>query len=182
MRLIIILGFLSLPLLSVSQGEMLLLKKNNKVFRTYYAGSSIILDEGRGLQQAQIRRLRNDSVFLVQYQVRQVMTIMGVPGLDTVGTYEFGISYSDILKIAEAPHGWTWQGTGASLFYGGGILTTAGLLTWVFAKKNTRYYARPGFVIASAGATGIGYLLMQVRAGKRFPIGKKYTLEFINTK
>lgn len=180
-RITILLGFLIAPFCSNAQGEMLLLKKKGKVFKSYYAGSDIIFDAGMGLQQAQIYQMKNDSVFLVQYDVRQVMTTLGIPRWDTVGAYRFAINYKDIRELAEAPHGWNWHSAGAVLLGGGTLLTAAGLLTWVLAKKDTRYYARPEFVGTAAALAAVGFLLQKTKSGKRWNIGKKYTLQYIGT-
>lgn len=182
MKILTIILFFVLPLFSTAQGDMLLLRKKGKVIRSYYPGSTLYFDAGRGIQEAQISRMENDSLFLIQYQVRQVMTTLGIPRWDTVGNYRFALDYREILQIAEMPHGWNWNAAGATLFGGGTLLTAAGLLTWVFAKKDTRYYARPGFVAASAAAAAVGFLLLQTKSGKRFTIGEKYKLQYISTK
>ncbi len=181
MRLFIILSLFIAPVFSNAQGQMLLLKKKGKVFRSYFPGSVIFYDDGFGLQRAHVDRMRNDSLFLVQYQVNRVMTPSGFPFLDTLGTYSFAVSINDIRTMAEEKHGWDWQTSGAALFGGGAVLTTGGLLTWVFSKKNTRYYARPEFVITSAALTGIGFMLMRISPSHKWRLGKKYTLQYISS-
>lgn len=181
MRFIIIPILFFVPLLSNAQGDMLLLKKKSKVVRSYFSGSSIYFDNGFGMKQAQISRMKNDSLFLVQYQIRRVVTTSGFAFPDTLGTYGFTVAYRDIDALAEMKHGWDWQTSGAALFGGGAVVTTAGLLTWVFSKKDTRYYARPGLVISAAALTGVGYLLMQVSPAHKWKIGRKYSLQYIST-
>lgn len=180
-RISILLGFFIMPFFSNAQGEMLLLKKKGKVYKSYYAGSNILFDAGMGMQEAQIYQMKNDSIFMVQYDVRQVMTTLGIPRWDTVGSYRFTIDYKDIRALAEMPHGWNWHSAGTVLLSGGTLLTAAGLLTWVLAKKDTRYYARPEFVGTAAALAVVGFLLLQTKSGKRWPIGKKYTLLYIGT-
>lgn len=79
-------------------------------------------------------------------------------------------------------HGWDWQTSGAALLGGGTLLTVGGLLTWVFAEKNSRYYARPELVVTAAALAGIGYLLTKTKSGKGYRIGGKYALQYISTK
>lgn len=181
-RIVFIFFFCSIPFLVSAQGDILLLRKKGKVFRSYFPNSEIIYNAGSGMRQARISELKNDTLFLVEYQVSPVITSFGIPGIDTLGSYRYTIAYRDIVAVGQLKEGWTWHNTGVTLFGGGAILTTAGLLTWVFSEKNTRYYARPEFVIAAAAATVAGFLLMQVRTQHQWEIGKKYTLEYINTK
>lgn len=181
-RILIILTLMSLPAMALAQGDMLLLKKKGKVIRSYYPGSTIYFDIGGGPQKATIYQLKNDSLFLVQYQVRQVMTTLGTQRPDTVNSYRYGFGYDEIVKLIEPARGWDWHSAGTVLFGGGTLLTTAGLLTWVLAKKDSRYYARPEFVAVSAALAGIGYLLLQTNSGKHFAIGKKYSLQYISAK
>lgn len=165
----------------MAQRDMLLLKKNSKVIKTYFNGSTIYFDNGFGMKQAQINSIKNDSLFLIQYQIRQVGTTSGFRFPDTLGTYGFTVAYRDIDALAEMKHGWDWRTSGAALFGGGAVVTTAGLLTWVFSKKDTRYYARPALVISAAALTGIGYLLMHVSPAHKWKIGRKYSLQYIST-
>lgn len=179
-RIITIISFFLLPVCVSAQGEMLLLKKHGKVQKSYFPGSRFVFDAGMGWQQAEIYDLKNDSVFLVQYQVRQVLTTLGTLRPDTIGTYRFELAVGDIQKLAKERKGWSWSASGASLFGGGILLTTGGLLTWVLSSKNGPYYASTGFVITSAALAATGFLLMQVDS-KRYKLGNKYTLEFIGT-
>ncbi len=171
---------LACPATLLAQGNMLLLKKNGKVMKSYYEGSEILFNQGMGTQRANIELLKDDSLFLIQYDVRTRMTNLGVYILDTVATYRSKISYKDIISLGKMKKGWNWNTAGASLFGGGALLTTAGLITWVVAKPNTRYYARPALVITAAALTVVGYLLMK-SSGQHYHIGKKYTLQFIST-
>lgn len=167
-----------LPVWLSAQGNILMLKKKNKTLKNFYEGSEIIFDAGMGMQKAQIYQMKNDSLFLVQYQVEQRMTSLGFAVPDTVAAYRSGINYREIRAIGTIPSSF-WNASGASLFGGGALLTTAGLLTWVFAKPDTRYYARPELVIAAAALAGVGFLMMK-SSGKKMVIGKKYSLQYIS--
>ncbi|MCW5914625.1 MAG: hypothetical protein KIT66_08450 [Chitinophagaceae bacterium] len=178
-KIIILLCIIILPASVFAQGEMLILKKKGKVEKSFFKGSEMLFDLGMGMQKGNIYQFKNDSVFLVWYDVRPVMTSLGITISDTVSSYRYGFPYADIVAIGKEQKGWNWNAAGASLFGGGSLLTIAGLATWVFAEKDTRYYARPEFVAASAAATGIGYLLLRAK-GHKMKIGRKFTLEYIN--
>lgn len=182
-RLFFFLGLFLFPFLASAQGDMLLLKKKGKVIKTYFPGSVIYVNVGDGFQEFYINKLENDTLFLFQYQIRDYMTNLGLPKKDTTGTIGYVFHYNEILSLYQPKtSGWDWRVSGASLFGGGVLLTAAGLLTWVFSEKNSRYYARPEFVGASAALAGIGYLLLQAHSGNKWTIGHKYTLQYISTK
>lgn len=166
------------PALINAQGNMMVLKKRAKVVQTFFEGSEIMYNSGYGMQKAHIYHLKNDSLFLVQYQVVQRMTSLGVYILDTVAAYRSAIGYRDIRSIGKEGSSF-WNSSGATLFGGGTLLTTAGLITWIFSKPNTRYYARPALVITSAALAAAGYLMMK-SSGKKMVIGKKYSLQYIS--
>jgi len=169
-----------LPFAAFAQSDILVLKKRNKLVQSFYPGSQIYYSTALGFRDAYIKDIKKDSLFLVQYDVRTVMTNLGVYMLDTVAAYPYAISYKDITAIGKHTGGFI-KNSGAALFGGGTLLTAAGLVSWVLAKPNTRYYARPELVGGAAVLAGVGFLMM--KADKRsMPVGKKYSLQYISTR
>lgn len=164
-----------------AQSDLLILKKNNRTIQSFFPGSEIIFSANERYYDAYVTSIERDSVFLIQYDVRQVATNLGVYMLDTVARYHFAIDYKDITTFGRIRNNFNWSASGGALFGGGILLTIAGLGTWIFSKPNTRYYARPELVIGAAALTGIGYLLMKTN-NKNMKLGKKYTLHYINVK
>jgi hypothetical protein len=164
-----------------AQNDLLILKKNNRNVESFYPGSEMDFSTNARYYEAYVTSIEKDSVFLVQYDVRRVYTNLGVFVLDTVAQYHFGINYHDIISFGKKRKNFDWNSSGAALFGGGVLLTTAGLATWVFAKPNTRYYARPQLVIGAAALAAVGYLLMK-SGNKTMILGKKYTLHYIKMK
>lgn len=99
--------------------------------------------------------------------------------MDTVAIYRSRMHYHQIESIIKERTGFNWRGSGYALFYGGILLTAAGLGTWIFSEPDTRYYASPELVIGAAALTGIGYFLKRSRVPE-LKIGKKYSLEYVN--
>ncbi len=164
-----------------AQNDLLILKKNNRTVESFYPGSEMDFSTNARYYEASVTSIAKDSVFLVQYDVRRVYTNLGVFVLDTVAQYHFGINYHDIISFGKTRKNFDWNSSGAALFGGGVLLTTAGLVTWIFAKPNTRYYARPELVIGAAALAGVGYLLMK-SGNKTMLLGKKYKLHYIKMK
>ena len=166
---------------SLAQSDLLVLKKNNKRIQSFYPGTKIIFSTEMRPYQAIITSIANDSVYLVQYDIRRTPTMAGSVIIDTVAAYHYGVNYRDIRSLSKSRKGFDWSGSGAALFGGGTIITAVGLGTWIFAKPNTRYYTRPEVVIAAAALAGVGYLLMRT-GNKEMVLGKKYSLNYIKTK
>jgi hypothetical protein len=165
----------------LAQSDLLILKKNNRTQQTFFPGSEITFTTASGVYHAYITSIEKDSVFLIQYDVRQMPTNLGVYVLDTVARYNFGINYRDITGFRKINNKFDWAASGGALFGGGVLLTTVGLGTWIFSKPDTRYYARPALVITSAALAGVGYLMMRSH-NKGIPLGNKYKLVYLKMK
>ena len=161
--------------------DFIVLKKHHRTVKSFFAGSNISFATADGYYSGQVMSIHKDSLFINQYDIRQRQTLLGVYVLDTIATYRLVFNYKDILKVGgKQRKGFNWSASGASLFYGGILLTGIGLGTWVFTKQDTEYHASPLVVISGAAMAGIGYLLL--RSNNSNAIGKKYQLEYIKVK
>ncbi len=183
MRIFFILSFsLFYACNCAAQNDLLILKKNNRTIKSFFPGSEIDFSTDVRYYEGEITAIKRDSIFLVQYDIRHVYSPnLGVFIPDTVSTYPFVVPFKDIISIGNNKKNFNWNASGAALFGGGVLLTTAGLISWIFAKPNTRYYARPQLVIGAAVLGGIGYLLLK-SGNKSIKLGKKYTLRYIKLK
>lgn len=162
--------------------DILILKKNNRTLQTFFPGNEITFNTSSGNYGGIIRSINRDSLFLIQYDVRQMPTNLGVYMLDTVGTYPFAVNYKEIIGFGKMKiNKFDWSGSGGALLGGGLLLTTVGLGTWLFTKPNTQYYASPYLVGGTAILGGIGYLMIK-SGNKGMMLGKKYSLEYITVK
>ncbi len=183
MRLLFICLFFSLTNTSGAQSsDMLVLKKKGKTVDRFFAGNEISFSTGPVYYDGVISSIDRDTIFLTQYDIRQIPTTLGVYYIDTVATYHSAICYRDIVALNKKhDKSFNWSGSGAALFGGGTLLTAFGLGSWLFAKPDTRYYASPYLVGASALLGTAGYFLMRAGSGG-IVIGKKYSLEYIAVK
>lgn len=162
--------------------DFLVIKKGQRTVKSFFAGSNIVFTTGTGGYAGQITAVKKDSVYINQYDIRQVPTNLGVYVIDTVATYRLRFNYKEITKIArERGKGFDWAASGGTLLEGGGLLTMVGLGTWIFAKPGTRYHAGTGLVAGSAALAGIGYLILKSN-GSFYTIGEKYRLEYLRMK
>lgn len=167
---------------SSQPSDFIILKKDQRTIKSFFAGSIIGFGTDRGYYSGKVIAVKKDSLFINQYDVRQVPTNLGVYMLDTVATYRLSFNYKEIIKIENQKRkGFNWASSGGSLLGGGILITTIGLGTWIFTKPGTQYHASPALVISGAALAGIGYLLLKSN-GSYYTIGKKYQLEYIKVK
>ncbi|MDQ2718347.1 MAG: hypothetical protein M3Z26_01105 [Bacteroidota bacterium] len=165
----------------IAQSDLLILKKNNKTEQTFFPGSQMIFSTASGFYKAYVTSIQKDSVSLIQYDVRQIPSNLGVYVLDTLARYRFGINYHDITGFGKSNNKFDWSASGGALFGGGILITAVGLGTWIFTKPNTRYHASPTLVIGAAVLAAVGYLLLKSHNSEK-KIGRKYTLTYIKVK
>jgi hypothetical protein len=173
-----ILFFFLYNLCNAQQADFLVLKKNEHTIKSFFAGSQVNFLTAYASYSGQVNGIRNDSVFLTEFDIRQVPTNLGVYVLDTVARYHVAFPYKDITLIRNDQKGFNWAASGASLLGGGILLTAIGAGTWIFTKPGTRYHAGTPLVIGSAILGGVGYFLLKSH-GNSYPIGKKYSLQYI---
>ena len=166
---------------SMAQTDFILVKKRDQTLRTLYSGNQISFTTSLRYYSGLIDAIRRDSIYLLEYDVRQIPTSLGVYMLDTVATYHTSIYYKDILKIENKKEGFNLAASGASLLGGGILITTVGLGTWLFTKSGDQYHASPRLVIGSAVLGLSGYFLLKINVNN-YNIGKKYRLQYITTK
>ncbi len=155
--------------------DVILLKRNNKTIKRYFAGSDIDLTTTTGVYiSATITKIKNDSLFLKQYVVRQTPTQLGVFVLDTVTTYYYKYHYNQVKAIGKTGRRFNLSASAASLLGGGALLTVAGGIVYLVDRKNFS----PSLMIASASLATIGYVLAKT-GGKGIIIGKKYSLVYL---
>ncbi len=179
---VLIIGIFSFFSNVAQSSDLLILKKNGHTLKTFFPGDEIIFNTSTRYYDAFIQRINHDSIFLIQYDVKQVPTSLGIYILDTLGKYPFAVNYKEIIGFGRfSGKKFDWAGSGGALLGGGVLLTTVGLGTWIFTKPNTQYYASPYLVGGAALLAAIGYLLAKSN-GKKMTLGKKYTLEYIPVK
>ncbi|MEJ7769070.1 MAG: hypothetical protein WKF89_14730 [Chitinophagaceae bacterium] len=75
-------------------------KRNNRTLRSYFTGSAISCQTVYGnYLGGMVYAIRNDSVFIKEYDVRSGPNMWGVAKTDTLGTYVVGVHYKDIEVV-----------------------------------------------------------------------------------
>ena len=154
----ILLLFLLVPFFAHSQTDVLELKKNGKNIRTYSPGMYFVMETVYDQWlEGYITAIRNDSLFL----------------------NNFPFHYKEIKSIR-------WERTKLNYKADGIILMAAGAGVLVIGTVNGLYRGDPadqwftpvGYITAGVLLVG-GFLLMKAQF-KKYHLGKKYTLEYLN--
>jgi len=75
-------------------------KKNNRTVKTFFPGLPISLQTYDKRQSTGIiKAIRNDSVFVREWDVRPMLNSLGIPVVDTVAEYLSGFHYKEIASI-----------------------------------------------------------------------------------
>jgi hypothetical protein len=155
--------------------DVILLKKHNKTIKRYFSGTDIDLTTKNGVYlNAEIIKIKSDSLFLRQFDIRQIPTQLGVYILDTVATYYYTYHYNDIKAIGRSNKKFNLSGSAATLLGGGLLLTVASGVVFLVDREKFS----PSLMIASASLATLGYVTAKT-GGKGMIIGKKYSLVYL---
>jgi hypothetical protein len=172
-----------LCLLVFSQaGDFIVVKKHNgRTVKSFFSGLPISLQtESRSWVDGYITDIRNDSVFVKEYDVRQTPTIWGVNVLDTAGSYIVGVHYREIRQIIvkERGGGFGFVTNGAIFMIGGlgyaflNVVNGAYLHGSITDSKNMRSLG------IALGVAGAGFILNRIshHSNKHW----RYIIEYIH--
>jgi hypothetical protein len=159
---------------------ILLLKKGHRTIARFHQHQFISFSTTEGMPvSAQIERIANDSLFLIQYQVQRVQRADGATYMDTTGKFRLQFSRANIGSFAPMrQRGKNLLTDGTLLMVGGGIyLGLNGVNTLrdgdpLLGKDN-----RPNMIGALA-TVGTGLLLKNLWR-KRWVIGNTFRLQII---
>ena len=157
--------------------DFLILKRKNKTAATYYAGSNIQFTTSTGaFLNARINEIKNDTIYMQEFIIRQALTMFGTIVPDTVGSYHYKFHYNEIQSIgySKKQH-FDWKGSGAALL-GGGTLLTLGSAVVLIADRQK--FSAP-LMIASAGLATLGYFMAKGKSSGKM-IGKAYKLRYMS--
>ncbi len=171
-------ALLFISLSSFSQNaDFIVVKKHGKTIQSIFAGRNIEFVTTSGAYiNAYINGIKNDTLYLQEFIVQHMLTNFGTYILDTLGSYHYKFHYNQVASLGKkAKRGFNMQGSGASLFGGGIILTLASGVVYLADRDK---FSAP-LLLASAGLATAGYFLMK-SGGHPMLIGKKYTLQYIN--
>jgi hypothetical protein len=155
--------------------DFLLLKKHDKTIASFYRGTDISIITTSGVElTAEIRAIKNDSIFLTQYIVRRTPTDIGEEIIDTTGSYPYQFNFNEIKSVVLPRRHFNLFSSGASLFGGGVVLVVVSGAIYVADRDNFS----PALMVAGGVLAAAGYFLAR-KDNTSATLGKKYKLVYI---
>jgi len=164
-----------------TMGDYLLMKKpNGRHMGSYFKGSpiSFYLPNGVGID-GWIEDVRDDSVFVKQWNIQTFMTSLGTTRVDTVGFYIHKLRYTDIASIIpKRKEGFRYVKNGSIFMIGGIGYAALNLINGAYLKEpltDSRNLTSLGIALGVAGG---GFILNRVHRHK-VRTGKQYIIQYI---
>jgi hypothetical protein len=156
-------------------------KKNNRTVKTYMPGSPIRFSTVYGSYiSGWIADIRNDSVFVKEYDIRTLPTQFGTTVVDTVGSYLRGVAVADISKIeVDDKEHFVFIKNGMLCMIGGGGYAALNLINGAYLDEPMNDPKNVRSLGISLGVAGAGFLMNRLYHHKQ-KTGKKYKILYIN--
>jgi hypothetical protein len=156
-------------------------KQNGRVLKNFYTGSEIVLQQTDGSYlNGPIQTIRNDSLFLLLYDIRYYPTAWGTYMKDTVATTLVGMHAREIRRILLTRRKSFLQRTASPLLMAGGagylavnVLNGALFDLPLTDGKNLRRIGIAG------GAFGLGFLFKKLFSSDGFS-KKTYRIVYVD--
>ena len=175
--LIILLISVSVKTFSQASDFITVKKRNNRTLKTFFPGVHISFETNDKRQASGlITAIRNDSIFVKEWDIRPMLNSLGIPVTDTLGAYLSGFHYREIAKVEVSDRMKLQQLTpGRILIIGGtgyallNVINGAYLHESITSSKNLKSLG------IAAGAVGTGFLINYLVRH-----GNKYHVEYVH--
>lgn len=156
-------------------------KKNGKIVKNFGAGSPIALltDNGEEVSGV-VKEIRDDSVFVYVYDIRQFVGMTGLASVDTLQTYVEPVHYRNVRSIQVYRHRGYARGLLASVLKVGGIGYL--VLNVVNGLYQHQRFDDPRFVTTlslSAAAAATGWAISKYYRSNQYS-RKRHRIVYIN--
>jgi len=168
-------------LLAFSQAsDFIVVKKHDRTVKSYFPGLPITLEtESNSWVNGWITAIHHDSVFIKQYDVRQVPTTWGVMVLDTAGSYIVGVDYKEIKRIEfdERGQSFGYVKNGAIFMIGGLGYALLNVVNGQYLHESITDSKNMRSLGIALGVAGAGFILNRIEHHKNRRW--KYVIEYI---
>lgn len=121
-----------------------------------------------------VEKVYHDTIYIKQYDVRMFPTPWGTQVQDTIGHYDMRFNYKEIAAIPRSPKGFEFVRNGTLFLIGGGGYAFLHTFNGLIQKREID----AATLLISGGFAATGFVMYK-RRKYYYPIGKKYTLEYI---
>jgi hypothetical protein len=156
-------------------------KKNNRTVKTYFPGVMIRFQTTYfRVIEGLIVQIKNDSVFIKEWDIRVVPTSLGVTMVDTAGSFITGVHYKEIKTVywdtRKKIHELVTDGT--LLMLGGGGYAALNVINGAYLNEPITDSRNVRSLGIALGAAGTGFLLNRL-SNKEGKFERKYRVHYI---
>ena len=148
-------------------------KRNNRTLKTFFPGVFISFQTFDKRQvHGLITAIRNDSVFVKEWDIRPMINSIGIPVTDTVGAYLNGFNYKEIDKVEVSDRMKLQQLTpGQVLIIGGTGYILLNLINGAYLHQSITSRKNVTSLSIAGAAIGAGLLINYlVKHGNRYHV------------
>jgi hypothetical protein len=163
-------------------GDFISLKKpNGRHVGSYFRGSRISFQHVNGQRiDGYVDDVRNDSLFVRQWQVQTFMTTLGTTKVDTVGYFIHRLHYKEIFSIfPEKKESWRFVKNGSIFMIAGGGYALLNVINGAYLDEPIDDPDNLRSLGIAAGVAGFGFILNRIYHKKQ-KTGKQYKIEYIH--
>jgi hypothetical protein len=171
------------PAFSQASDFITVSKKNNRTVKTYFPGLPITLQTtSKTWVDGYITAIRNDSIFIKQYDIRTVPTIWGVTKLDTAGSYIIPLHYREIERVLFDKRGkpFSFVTNGTLMMIGGAGYALLNVVNGKYLHQSITDPVNMKSLGIALGVAATGFLLNRLSTYNYNHFGRKYHLDYIH--
>jgi hypothetical protein len=162
---------------SAQQSDILLLKKKNgRTVKSFFGGSFIyFIDQSGREMSGVIKKIERDTLFIQYFDVRRAYTRWGTTVADTITAYLFRYHYNEIRAIPKSLSAFEFVRDGTIFMIGGVGYAALHLINSAIQEEEV-----VGKTVAIAGGVAVAGFIMKKLRKKKYVMGKKYSLQYVN--
>jgi hypothetical protein len=183
-RIVVIAVFICFGAAAVGQGQMSdfisLRKMNDTHVASYFKGSPISFMHVNGQQiSGYIEAIRNDSIFVRQWQIQTFLTTLGTTKVDTVGYFIHKLHYKEIYSIQpDKKENWRFVRNGSIFMIAGAGYAVLNVINGAYLNQPINDPANIRSLGIALGVAGGGFILNRLYK-KKEKNGKKYKIIYV---
>lgn len=178
-KFILLIGllFFSVSVFSQASDFIVVKKRNNRTVKTFFPGLPISFETVDKRQASgMIEAIRNDSIFVKEWDIRPMLNSFGIPVVDTVAVYLNGFHYKEIGKVDVSDRMKLQQVTPARiLIIGGSGYILLNVINGAIHHESVTGSKNLGHLGIAAGAVAAGILANYISMHKN-----KYHVEYVH--
>lgn len=157
-------------------GDFISFRKKNRTIKNFYQGSFLeFIHKNGSYVSGTVQRVRHDTIFMIQHDIRMMPNRWGTQSPDTLGSYSLQFHYREIAAFPKPAAGFEFIRNGTLFMIGGTGYAFLHSVNGIIQKDKIE----PRSMAIAGGVALLGWGMKKMRR-YYYPIGKKYKVEYIS--